>query len=146
MHPRVLQFVANRRPSTPRRRGAAVVEFAIVAPVFFLVMLGMIEFGRMAMVQQVITNAAREGARIAVLDNSTKARVTNKVKDYLKSSNITSATINVTPDPPSSAAYDESVTVTVSVPFNDVSWLPAPFFFGGKSLQAESVMRRETVE
>ncbi len=42
------------------RRGAAAVEFAIVAPVFFLLVFGMIEYGRMVMVQQVITNASRE--------------------------------------------------------------------------------------
>ena len=49
-----------------KRRGAAVVEFAIVAPLFFLLIFGMIEYGRMVMVQQVITNASREGARRAV--------------------------------------------------------------------------------
>ncbi len=43
------------------RRGTAAVEFALVAPVFFLLVFGMIEYGRMVMVQQVITNASREG-------------------------------------------------------------------------------------
>src|SRR5205823_8867626 len=38
------------------RRAAAAVEFAVVAPVFFLLVFGMIEYGRMVMVQQVITN------------------------------------------------------------------------------------------
>ncbi|MEM6331390.1 MAG: TadE/TadG family type IV pilus assembly protein [Planctomycetota bacterium] len=133
-----------RRPQ--RRRGASVVEFALVAPVFFLVVLGMIEFGRMAMVQQVLTNAAREGARVGVLDGATTAGVTNKVDDYLASASISGAAVQVSPNPPNAAAYGESVTVTVSISFNDVSWLPTPFFVGGQTLRAESVMRRETAE
>ncbi len=122
------------------------MEFAIVAPIFFLVVLGMIEFGRMIMVQQVITNAAREGARVAVLDECTTAKVETKVDDYLKSSKIGGAKITVNPSPPSSAGFDQPVTVTVTVAFGDVSWLPAPFFLGGKTLEASAVMRRETVE
>ena len=58
-----------------RRRGAAAVEFAVVAPVFFILIFGMIEFGRMVMVQQVITNASREGARLSVLDGTTATDV-----------------------------------------------------------------------
>jgi Flp pilus assembly protein TadG len=133
------------RPAS-RRSGAAAVEFAVVAPIFFLVVLGIIEFGRMAMVEQVITNAAREGARVGVIDDSTRAIVVDKVRRYMASAGISIATIDVTPDPPSSAGYGEGVTVTVSVPFDDVSWLPNPFFVGGKTLTAQAVMRRETVE
>ncbi len=51
------------------------MEFAVVAPVFLLLVFGMIEYGRMVMVQQVITNASREGARVAVLDGSTAVDV-----------------------------------------------------------------------
>ena len=111
-----------------------------------MVVLGIIEFGRMAMVQQVITNAAREGARIAVLDGATTPKVTTKVNDYLSSGKISTAKVKVSPNPPDSAGYGEPVTVSVSVLFDDVSWLPAPFFVGGKTLSAESIMRRETVE
>src|SRR6266581_3486012 len=65
------------------RWGAAAVEFAVVAPVFFLMVFGMIEYGRMVMVQQVITNASREGARVGVLDGATTADVTTAVNNYL---------------------------------------------------------------
>jgi len=123
-----------------------VVEFAIVAPVFFLLVFGMIEFGRMVMVQQVITNASREGARIAILDNSTTAEVTTAVQNYLQSASISGASVSVTPDPPSSAGYGAPVTVNVSIPFNQVSWLGSPMFLGGTTLTATTVMRRETVQ
>ena len=85
------------------RAGAAVVEFAVVAPVFLLLLLGIIEYGRMVMVQQILTNAAREGARVGILDNRTEADVTAAANQFLAAANINSATISVTPNPPSSA-------------------------------------------
>ena len=123
-----------------------MVEFAVVAPLFFLLVFGMIEFGRMVMVQQVITNASREGARIAVLDGATTSDVTTAVDNYLTSAAVRGATVSVTPSPPSSAGYGAPVTVTVSVSFNQVSWLPSPMFLGGQNLSAVTVMRRETIQ
>jgi Flp pilus assembly protein TadG len=128
------------------RRGAAAVEFAFVAPVFFLFVFGMIEFGRMVMVQQVLTNASREGAREGILDGSTTADVTDAVTTYLTNSSISGASVAVTPSPPSSAGYGQPVTVTVTVPFDQVSWLPSPMFIGGRALTASTVMRRESAE
>jgi Flp pilus assembly pilin Flp len=128
------------------RRGAAAVEFAVVAPLFFLLVFGMIEFGRMVMIQQVLTNASREGARVAVLDGATTADVQTAVDNYMVSASVQGATLSVNPDPPSSAGYGEAVTVVVSVPFDQVSWLPSPMFIGGHTLSATTVMRRETVQ
>lgn len=129
-----------------RRAGAAAVEFAVVAPVFFLVVLGIIEFGRMVMVQQVITNAAREGARIAVLDSATSGRVTTRVNSYLSAANLPNATVILTPSNPSSAGFDEPVTVEIQMPYSAVSPLTRPFMTSGMVLSSRSVMRRETVE
>lgn len=128
------------------RRGAAAVEFAFVAPVFFLLVFGMIEFGRMVMVQQLLTNASREGARMGVLDGSTTSSVTSAVTTYLTNSSINGATVAVSPSPPSSAGYGQPVTVTVTIPFSQVSWLPSPMFLGGRTMSASSVMRRESVQ
>lgn len=128
------------------RRGAAVVEFAIVAPVLLLLVLGMIEYGRLVMVQQVITNATREGARQAVLDGATTASVTTVVNDFLAGSRVSGAVVAVTPNPPSTAAFGDPVTVSVQVPFSQVSWLPTPMFLGNTTLSATTVMRRETVQ
>lgn len=130
-----------------KRRGAAAVEFAFVAPVFFLLVLGMIEFGRMVMVQQVITNGSREGARVAVLDGTTGVEVQAAVEGYLSTANVPGASVTVDPTEPSSAGYGAPVTVTVSVPFSEVSWLPTPMLIGGDTdLTATTVMRRETVQ
>jgi Flp pilus assembly protein TadG len=134
-----------RRPTRDRRRGTAAVEFALVAPLFVLLVFGMIEYGRMVMVQQLLVNAAREGARVGVLDGSSQTSVTTAVNNYLSPAGITSATVTVDPSTPSSAAATAPVTVTVSVPFNNVSWLPSPMYLGGKTLTFSAVMRRETM-
>ena len=128
------------------RRGAAAVEFAMVAPLFFLLVFGMIEFGRMVMIQQILTNASREGARVAVLDGATTAEVTSAVEEYMVTASVAGTDISVSPNPPDSAGYGEPVTVSVSVPFDQVSWLPSPMFLGGNTLSAATVMRRETVQ
>lgn len=128
------------------RRGAAVVEFALVAPLFFMLVFGMIEYGRMLMVQQILTNASREGARMAVLDGSSPTQITASVQNYLQNATINGANVTVTPNPPSGAGYGEPVTVEVSVGFNQVSWLPSPMYLGGRTLRATTVMRRETIQ
>jgi Flp pilus assembly protein TadG len=126
------------------RRAAAAVEFAIVAPIFLLMVFGMIEYGRMVMVYQILTNASREGARAAVLDGATTSSVTTSVNTYLSNAMLNGATVTVAPNPPSNAEYGDPVSVTVSVPFSQVSWLPSPMYLGGKTLTSTTVMRRET--
>jgi Flp pilus assembly protein TadG len=145
-HPRPEKLEKLCRSCRQNRRGAAVVEFAVVAPVFFLLVFGMIEYGRMVMVQQVLVNASREGARVGILDNSTLTDVQTAVNGYLTSANITGATTTCNPNPPSNAGYGAPVTVSVSVAFSQVSWLPSPMFLGGQTLSASSVMRRERVQ
>jgi Flp pilus assembly protein TadG len=125
-----------------RRRGAAIVEFAIVAPLFFMLILGIIEFGRMVMVQQIITNAAREGARVGVLSNATTSQVDSAVSNYLSAVSISGQSVSVTPDPPSTATPGSLVTVSVSIPFSQVSWM-TPFFLRSTVLKAKCVMRTE---
>ena len=129
-----------------KKRGAAAVEMALVAPLFFLIVFGIIEFGRCVMVQQLLTNASREGVRRAVLDGTTTADVQQTVSNFLTSAHISGATTTVNPDPPSSAASGAAVSVTVAVDFQDVSWLPAPLYLGSATMTATSVMRRESVE
>ena len=124
------------------RCGAAAVEFAIVAPVFFLLVIGMIEIGRALMVQQVLINASRVGARQAVTAGATTSAVQTAVKDYAASVAVPSVSVAVTPDP-AAAKSGDTMTVTTSVNYNSVSWLASPWFLGGKTLTASSKMRKE---
>lgn len=134
-------------PLRSKRRGAAAVEFAIVLPVFVILVLGMIEIGRYIMVQQVLTNASREGARRAVLDGASESEITTAVRTYLNNSavNGTAATVVFNPPELDDADSGDPVTVTVSISRAAVSWLPMQNY-NGAALSASTVMRRETVE
>jgi Flp pilus assembly protein TadG len=57
------------RRSPQRRRGQAMVELALILPAILLLVVGMLEFARAWNLHQVMTDAAREGARRAVLAN-----------------------------------------------------------------------------
>jgi len=132
--------------SRRKRAGAAAVEFALVAPVFLLLVLGMIEIGRAVMVQQVLTNASREGARRAVLDGATATEVNSFVTNYLTNASVSGATVTFPQGNPEAAGYGAPVEVKVSVPFGQVTWVPAPMYLGGQTLSASTIMRRETVQ
>lgn len=127
-----------------QRRGAALVEFAMVAPIFFLFMVGAIEFGRAIMVQEVLTDASREGARVGILDGSQTSDVTAAANSYLTAMNVSGTTVTVSPQNPGSQPSGTQVTVTVSVPYNSVSWVPAPWFLGGATLTASTAMQRQS--
>jgi len=101
------------------------------------------------MVQQILTNAAREGVRVAILDapSSTATQVNTTVTTYLQNAGITGATITINPTNPTAATYGTAITVTVQVPFSSVSWLPSFMFVRTNAkVAASAVMRRETVQ
>ena len=135
-----------RRAEGRRRRGATLVEFAIVAPLVLLFIFALIEFGRMVMVHQIITNAAREGARRGILEQTTAEEVHTIVDDYLTGSSISGATVSVTPESFGHVGFGTPITVGVSVPFDQVSWIPAPWFLGNVNLSVQSTMRAERPE
>ena len=136
---------SNRRARQAMRRGAAVAEFAVVAPVFFMMIIGFIEFGRALMVEQVLVNASRVGARQAITVGATTSTVTGTVQDYAEGVSVPDVSVTVTPNP-ATADAGQLITVTVSIGFDDVSWLAAPWFMGGKSLSASSTMRKEGID
>jgi Flp pilus assembly protein TadG len=133
------------RPRRPVHRGVAATEFAIVAPVFLLLVIGILELGRALMVQQVLINASRVGARQAITLGATTSEVQTAVAEYALSVAVPGVTVNVSPSP-SSASAGDAISVTASVPYSDVSWLPAPWFLGGTTLTAQSQMRKEGFE
>jgi Flp pilus assembly protein TadG len=59
--------MTRRHAPQARRRGSAVVEAAIALPMFFLMLLGILEYSRYVMVRNLADHAAREGARTAVV-------------------------------------------------------------------------------
>ena len=132
-----------------------MVEMALVLPIFFMVVLGIVEFGRAMMVGQMVTNAAREGTRMGIVDGETNTTVTDWIEDFLEDSiNVDPADVTVTitvteatGNPPAAnqignASAKDLITVNVSVPFDKVSYIPGDYL-NGKNLAAQSAMRHE---
>jgi Flp pilus assembly protein TadG len=69
-------------------KGAALLEAAITVPIILLISVGIFEFGRAYQTWQVLTNAAREGARAAVITGSTDTAVSTRVRDYMKAGGL----------------------------------------------------------
>jgi TadE-like protein len=67
----------KRRPKN--QEGSTVAEFAIVAGLFFMIIFGIIEFGRLLYTHNALTDAARRGARYAVLHKKNLTCVQNVV-------------------------------------------------------------------
>ncbi len=132
-----------------RRRGASLVEFAFVAPVFFLVALGIFEFARVLMVIDMLTEAARQGCRQGVIEGTSSAAIQQAATNYLTSVGINgeSAGVSVNGQPVNQVdvqnypAYTD-INVIVTVPVNSITWVPAGFL-SGMTLHGQFTMRRE---
>jgi Flp pilus assembly protein TadG len=102
-----------------RSAGQSMVEFAMVAPVLFLVLIAIFQFGIAFTDYIQVTNAARDGARKALVsrsDPNAVSTVQTAVKNSTWSLNTSQLGITVTPGTPWTAGQD--VTVTVSYPYS----------------------------
>lgn len=134
----------NRTRRRSQRRGAAAVEFAIIAPVMLTFTLGLIEISRLTMVKESAVQATREGAREAIRPAATAADVIAQVNQELALMSITNANVVVEPSVLESAPPGSLVTVRVSVPIAAISWAGDYFTFAATDVVAETVMRRES--
>ncbi len=105
-------------------RGAAMVEFAIIAPLLFLLVFGVIDFGRVFFLYNNLTNAAREGARAgAVLEYplaTTGTTIRDLVRNRIKDSAGSTATVVTT-------YVGAKPTMTVRVQIQNYPFAPATF-------------------
>jgi Flp pilus assembly protein TadG len=100
-------------------RGAALLETAITIPLVLLVTVSIFEFGRAYQTWQVLTNAAREGARVAILSDSNDQQIRDAVRSYMIGGRLpaaAAATITVERTVP--FGTNTASRVTVSYPFN----------------------------
>jgi Flp pilus assembly protein TadG len=128
-----------RRRGCAYRRGAAAVELAATLPVLLILLLGIWEVGRFAHVNQILSNAAREGARLAASGQATDDQVKVAVCQYLKTAGLPDYTTNrdnyvsvanVTNAGVGSqnATTLDDLRVTVIVPSQDVRWIALNYF------------------
>ena len=129
-------------------KGAALIEAAITVPIILLISVGIFEFGRAYQTQQVLTNASREGARIAVLEGTSDADIRARVAQYVKGGGLktlTDADILVTRNVAISGTTASSVEVRYPFEFmvlNPVVRLIAP---GDKTTGAPITMSAITL-
>jgi Flp pilus assembly protein TadG len=136
-------------------RGTALLEAAMTIPLLLLVAIGTLEFGRAYQTWQVLTNAAREGARMAVLPNQTQSAVVQRVRNYMQAGqlpryNTASVTVNSSATITVNGSAVPASQVTVDYPFNfivlqPVARLVTPSTSLGSAItmRAEAVMRNE---
>ncbi len=148
-----------RRHSPPQtkptsRLGSAIVETAFVLPILMGVTFGVVEFGRALMVSNLITNAAREGARLGIVPGITSAEVEAEVIDQVErtvGANITTDDVDVivsaypgNPDPgdeTANAITRDLVDVEVRVAYDDVGYFFR--YLAGITLRGQAAMRHE---
>ena len=102
-------------------RGQSLVEFALVLPVFLLLLIGVAEFGRAWMTRNILTGASREAVRIAAVQGNT-ASALSRANNILSSAGISGASVNIADD---GAPYGTcSVTVSYPFPISVAGFLP----------------------
>jgi Flp pilus assembly protein TadG len=135
-----------RRRLRPRRarRGAAIVEMAVIAPLLLTLLFGIMEFGWMFMVHETMTNTARECARLATLQGVSDADVQARFLDAMEGTgvHVTPSMMTISHSTEGSA---EVVTVRVQVPYSDVTITGLSSFLGISRNNLTSVcsMRKE---
>lgn len=125
------------------RRGATVTEFAIVSPVFFLLLVASFEFARLNVIRHTADNAAYEAARIAMVPGATANEAVNEANRIMNIAGARNTNVTVNP-----AVIDENtqeITVTVDVPMGTNGWI-TPRFTGAATMRAESTLKAERVQ
>ncbi len=134
--------------SSSSRCGATVVELAIVAPIFFVLVFACVEFGRAVMVKQSLTEAARAGARTAALattltaDTAESAARTYLAQTMTDSFDLSQCRITITPSGLGTLDSGSDITASVEVDFDDVTWI-SPSFLRSIVLSGEASMTKE---
>lgn len=121
--------------------GQAMVEMALVLPVIVLIVFGIVEFGRIFNSYLVVTNAAREGARIGVVGAS-DTEIADTVKTAGGSLDLTKLSWNITPGP-TSRVRGAGLTVQVSYPVDIYAPIIGNIVGDPFIVTARSVMRVE---
>lgn len=139
------------------RRGAALVETAVILSLLLTLLLGILEFGRVVMLRHVITSAAREGARLAVVGTASSPQITTQgirdhINQFLAGCSLRNLEVSIYQADPASgvelgswdqADYGEAIAVKVEGDYSPVlpttlGILPDPFH-----MEAVAMMRSE---
>ena len=131
-----------------------MVEMAVCFPIFMLMLLGIIEFGRAMMVSQLLTASAREACREAIIDSATDASVSADIVNRVTTM-VGCTSTDVTVDIAVSDATDgtaltgidaankrDIIEIDITVPFDAVSFTSGRFL-NGAALRGQCAIRKE---
>jgi Flp pilus assembly protein TadG len=144
--------VTRLRRKAPGERGATIVEFAIIAPLLFALVFGIIDFGWAFMQDLSVKQAAREGGRIAIVDGETTAGCAGLISDIkqrvssdLKTSSMT-ASLSVTDSNGDGIVGDvgDVMTITVTYPLSSLSGFTTALIGGTMTSTIQMRMEQKT--
>lgn len=132
-------------------RGSELIEFAVILPLLLLILTGVIDFGLLFQRYHVITNAAREGARVAVLPGYSTDDVEERVDQFLAAAGLTESATTTVGAPQALAVGAQCIIVrpvTVEYPYTYSAVGSVASYFDGtgfsrSGLQATATMRSE---
>jgi hypothetical protein len=130
----------NNRRTYQHRTAAAAVEFAIVAPIFFVLLIGSLEFGRLNVIRHTADQAAYEAARHAMVPGATVDEARQHADHMLRIVGARGAQVDV--QPAALGPDVDEITVTVDVPLSQNGWI-TPKFTQNKTIRAISRLKTE---
>ena len=146
--------MARSKPAGNRfDSGGAAVEFAFTLPVLILFLFGIIQFGSVYFVKNNMLNAARQAARLMVVDNLSGsgnsvacASAPNGSAEEIACGSLVNFGLNFTvkarqPDP--SDPDDTDVSVEITVPAEDASIVDVLGLFGTENIRVRVIMHKE---
>lgn len=114
-----MRTTVNREPYATqgaRQDGSTMVEFAIVAALFFTVLLGIVDFGRVLFQWNAAAEATRLGARMAVVCDPNDPSIRARMRDMMLNQGLSDAQLVVSYNP---AGCDASSCTSVTVSFSN---------------------------
>jgi Flp pilus assembly protein TadG len=141
----MIHDVKMRPCKRPTRRGAATVEFAVVAIFLTTLTLGVVEVTRAIQIKNMLTDTARSGCRIGTLPGNYSSQVTSNVNTILTNNGINAgqATITILVNGKnvdvSTASQGDQISVSVAIPITAVSWV-TPLFFSKSAITSETIV------
>jgi Flp pilus assembly protein TadG len=149
-HTRTPDEPHDRSDQRRRSRGQALVEFAVVLPVFFLVVAGMFDFGLGIYSDLTLVNAAREGARLGVIDPGNTSAIEARVRAMADNLDDSRLKVTISCERPAGGVFSACTTpmwqpgdaTTVTVDYDYSMFFP--LLFGTQiPLSSEAKMRIE---